>query len=43
MNSVNQMFKISKDNVSDINLDLDQILLRLNEIKALYEYCIFFK
>ncbi len=43
MNSVNQTFEISKDNVSDINLDFDQILLRLDEIKALYKHCIFFR
>ncbi len=43
MNSVNQTFEISKDNVPDINLDLDQISLRLNEIKALYKHCIFFR
>ena len=43
MNSVDQAFEISKDNVPDINLDLDKILLRLDEIKALYEHCIFFR
>ncbi len=43
MNSVDQTFEISKDNVPDINLDLDKILLRLDEIKALYKHCIFFR
>ncbi len=43
MNSVDQTFEISKDLVPDINLDFDQISLRLDEIKALYEHCIFFR
>ncbi len=43
MNSANQAFEISRDNVPDINLDLDQISLRLDEIKALYGHCIFFR
>jgi hypothetical protein len=43
MNSVDQTFEILKDLVSDINLDFDQISLRLDEIEALYEHCIFFR
>ena len=43
MNSVDQTFEISRDNVPDINLDFDKILLRLDEIKALYGHCISFK
>jgi hypothetical protein len=43
MNSADQAFEIPGDLVPDINLDPGQISLRLDEIKALYGHCIFFR
>lgn len=43
MNPADQAFEIPGDNVPDINLDPGKILLRLDEIKALYGHCISFR
>lgn len=39
-NSADQLFEMLMDNISSSNLATDQVLSRLNEIRALYGHCV---